>query len=367
MVSDVPASVAGVFTTNRVKAAPVLVDRKRVRSGVSRGVIVNSGCANVSVGRRGLVDAEKMTASVESGLSLGKGEALVCSTGLIGGPLPIEKIEAAVPRLIKGLSPTGWHDAARAIMTTDSFPKLHRVKGRVGGKSVTLLGVAKGAGMICPEMATMLAFFMTDAAVPSKLLSKALLSSTEQSFNRISVDNGMSTNDTALIFANGMSGGRPVKSGTGDFKTFSKMLDEVSLELAHMMVRDGEGATKFIELDVRGAATAGEARTAARALAGSLLVKTAFFGSDPNWGRIMAALGSAGVRMREDKVDISFNGVRVARRGRGDAGNERKAARAIRKRDIVVTVNLNMGKGAYKLWTTDLSSDYVKLNSVYRS
>ena len=366
IVSDVPATVAGVFTANRVKAAPVLLDMKRVTSGTSRGVIVNSGCANVSTGKRGLLHAERMTSFVEKGLCLDKGDMLVCSTGLIGGVLPIGKIERAAPSLIKGLSTSGWQSAASAIMTTDSYPKAWAKRVSIGGRAVTVLGVAKGAGMICPDMATMLAFFMTDAKISSGLLSRVLKGSVGRSFNRITVDGDTSTNDTVLAFANGKSGGRAVRPGTRDITALSRAFDEVSLKLAHLIVRDGEGATKFVEVVLKGAKSVAEAEHGARTLAHSQLVKTALFGEDPNWGRIIAALGRSGIRLNESKIDIWFNDVRVASRGK-DAGNEKKAARALKKSDIVITVNLKVGKGGYNLWTTDLSTNYVRLNSAYSS
>ncbi len=366
VISDTKAEVAGVFTKNKVKAAPVLLDIKRVKKGVSRGVIVNSGNANVSAGRAGVLSALRMAAAVEKGLGLRSGEILVASTGVIGVMPAIEKIEAGAQGLISGLSSDGLTDAARAIMTTDAFQKTAAVKARIGGKTITVAGIAKGAGMICPDMATMLCFIMTDADIKHPALKRALKEAVDFSFNSIAVDNDTSTNDTVLIFANGASKGREIKSGTADFKAFCKMLNEVALKLAHLIVKDGEGATKFIEINIKGAATISDAKKAAKTLAASMLVKTAFFGADPNWGRIIAALGRAGIRMKEEKVDITFNNVLVACRGM-DTGREKEAAKVMKEKEVNMTVNLGVGKAAWRFWTTDLTYEYVKINSAYRT
>ncbi|MBI5234779.1 MAG: bifunctional glutamate N-acetyltransferase/amino-acid acetyltransferase ArgJ [Deltaproteobacteria bacterium] len=366
ILSDSPASVAGVFTTNRVKAAPVLIDMELVRSGKSSGVLVNSGNANACTGRKGYKDALQSVRATEDCLGLPKGCLLVASTGVIGVPMPIEKVCAGLPRLVEGLRPGGLHDASEAIMTTDAFAKRAFGRAKIAGKTITIAGIAKGAGMICPNMATMLAFFMTDANIKPVTLKKALLSAVDSSFNSIIVDNDTSTNDTALIFANGAAKGAEIKAASRDFKAFAALLTEVSLELSHKIVKDGEGATRFIEIDVRGASTPVEARQAARTIASSFLVKTAFFGGDPNWGRIMAALGYSGVRMDEKSVSIFFNNVCVARRGL-DTGAEVLAAKAIKSKTVNVRVELKAGGHDAKVWTTDLSYDYVKINSAYRT
>lgn len=384
ILSDVPARVAGVLTKNRVKAAPVLFDLKRLASGTSmgvRGVIINSGNANACTGKKGLEDTQKTVRLAEEAAGIKMGQMLVSSTGVIGVPLPVKKIEKGLPGLVKALSPSGWHRAAEAIMTTDAYPKIVRASARVGGRTVTVLGIAKGAGMICPDMATMLAFFATDANLTSAALSRALKTAVDQSFNNISVDNGTSTNDMVLIFANGLAGGaggaggargarggggKPIGLRSRGFSAFSRLLNGLSLNLAHMIVNDGEGATKFLEFHIKGAASESDARRAARALAGSLLVKTAFFGGDPNWGRIVAALGSSGVKMSQDKVNISFNKVPVVRGGL-DTGEQSRAARVIKARRVNITIDLKNGKSSYKLWTTDLSHDYVRINSAYRT
>lgn len=364
--SETPATVAAVFTRNRVKAAPVLLDMKRVRKGTSRGVIVNSGNANACTGKAGLRAAEAMTTAAEKALGLKKGDILVASTGVIGVPLPAEKVVSGAPGLASGLRPEGLFEAARAIMTTDAFPKTAVRKARIGGRTVTVAGVAKGAGMICPDMATMLAFFVTDANIGNAALLRSLRESSDASFNSIIVDNDTSTNDTAMIFANGLAGGGEIKGASKEYASFTRLLTEVSRDLAHMMVRDGEGATRFIEIRVTGAATVAGAKRAARTMAESYLVKTAFFGGDPNWGRLVAAVGRSGVKMRDDKVDISFNGVVVVKNGL-DTGAEKRAAKAMKARDVVVAVDLNSGVRSAVVWTTDLSYEYVKINSAYRT
>lgn len=366
IVSDTPAVVAGVFTLNKVKAAPVLLDMSRIKTGVSRGVVINSGNANVSTGKAGFDNALRMASSVEKGLGLKRGDILVASTGVIGVMPPIDKIEAGVKPLIGELRPDGFTDASLAIMTTDAFPKRAFSSARIGGAKVAIGGMAKGAGMICPNMATMLAFFVTDANIGRAALKAALKKAVDESFNGIIVDNDTSTNDTVLIFANGASGNAVIKTGSPEFGAFVSLLTGEFQKLAKMIVKDGEGATRFIELTVSGAASVKDADAAARTIAQSMLVKTAFFGGDPNWGRIIAALGRAGVKLRQDKVDISFNGVQVAKAGL-DTGREKEAARALKAKDISVAVGLGIGNGKKTVWTTDLSHEYVTINSAYRT
>jgi glutamate N-acetyltransferase/amino-acid N-acetyltransferase len=366
IVSDTPAVVAGVFTKNKVKAAPVLIDMQRVKKGISRGVVINSGNANVSTGKEGYDNALRMTAAIEKGLGLKKGDMLVASTGVIGVMPPVKKMEAGAKPLISELRSEGFIDAAEAIMTTDAFAKTSFHKKRIAGDIVTVAGIAKGAGMRCPDMATMLAFFVTDANIGRSALGAALKKAADASFNSIIVDNDMSTNDTVLIFANGASRNAEIKSGTPEFDAFASFLTGEFQKLALMIVKDGEGATRFIELTVNGAASDKDANLAARTIAESMLVKTAFFGGDPNWGRIIAALGRAGIKLRQNKVDISFNGVTVAKAGM-DTGKEKAAAKALKVKDVSVKVGLGMGKGSKTIWTTDLTYEYVKINSAYRT
>lgn len=373
IVSDVPATVAGVFTENKVKASAVLLDITRVKSGKSRGVIINSGTANVSVGKYGLIDTLKVVTSLDKTFASAYGKTqenfLMCSTGVIGERLPAKKVTESLKKLVSDLSPNGFKDASRAIMTTDAYPKTFGLKAKIDGKTVSILGVAKGAGMICPNMATMLCFFMTDANISKGLLNKALKEAVNGSFNRITVDGDTSTNDTVLAFANAVAGNTSIKSGSSDYKKFSKMLAEISLNLSHQIVKDGEGATKFIEVVVKGATSIKDAEKCARTVANSPLVKTAFFGEDPNWGRIMAAIGRSGAKINPDKINISFDKVPVVRGGI-DCGNEKKAAKVMKKKELVLTINLNLKsskKNTYNMWTTDLGHKYVKINADYRS
>ncbi len=367
ILSDSPLTVAGLFTTNAVKAAPVLLDMERTKGvdAKTRGIIINSGNANACTGDAGLADAHETAELAESALGLEEGEMLVASTGVIGVPLPMDKIRAAVPVLADGLSCGGFCDASKAILTTDAFTKTVIVKKKINGKVISLLGIAKGAGMINPNMATMLAFLMTDAGISKAPLKSALKAACRDSFNSIAVDNDTSTNDTVLIFANGRSG-VVIKRGTEGYEGFASLLNEATKRLAMMIVKDGEGATRFIEILIEGASTDVDARRAARTIATSYLVKTAFFGADPNWGRVAAALGRAGIKMDEARMDIYFNGVAAATGGL-DAGAEKQAARAMKKKNVALRVNLNMGSGKAVFWTTDLSYDYVKINSAYRT
>ncbi len=365
ILSDVPATVAGLFTTNVLKAAPVLLDMERAAGGTASGIIINSGNANACTGSKGMRDASATAALAEKVLGLKKGTMLVASTGVIGLPLPMDKIKAAIPRLASALDERGFCDLSEAILTTDAFTKTVLVKKKIDGVMVSILGVAKGAGMINPDMATMLAFFMTDAALTKAPLRSALKVACRTSFNSIMVDNDTSTNDTVLIMANGRCG-VALKRGTEQYREFCSLLDEAARRLGKMIVKDGEGASRFIEILVTGAATDNEAHQAARTIAGSYLVKTAFFGADPNWGRVAAALGRAGVKMSESSLDISFNGVVVAAGGL-DTGAEREAARVMKRKNVLLQVDLNMGSGSATFWTTDMTYDYVKINSAYRT
>lgn len=366
IVSDKPAQVAGLFTTNSVKAAPVLLDMKRVKKGTASALIVNSGNANACTGADGMKKAEAMASLAEDALGLSRGSALVCSTGVIGVPLPIEKVASGIPAAVRALGYDGLPAAAEAMMTTDAFQKTGERRAVIGGREVALAGLCKGAGMICPNMATMLAFFMTDAKIKAPLLSRALKSAVESSFNSIIVDNDTSTNDTVLVFANGMSGAPEIKAGTKEFKEFTAVLTSLAVELAQMIVKDGEGATRLVEIEIRGAASGDDAKKGARTVAESLLCKTAFFGGDPNWGRVMAAIGRAGIKMREERVSIEFNGVRVVEKGL-DSGKEREAARAMKQDTLTVVVDLQCGRKSGKVWTSDLTYEYVKINSAYRT
>ena len=364
--SETEAEMAGMFTTNRVKAAPVQLDMKRIRSGKGQAIIVNSGNANACAGRQGMRDAREMAAAIAKELKLKQELVYVCSTGVIGVPLPMERIRKKVPELVSRLEKETIHAAASAIMTTDTFPKVVSRKIRAGNRTGTLTGICKGAGMICPRMATMLCFLMTDLKVTKSALEKALRGAVSNSFNRITVDGDMSTNDTVLLMANGMAGGGVIRETSPAFKTFASALSAVASELSRLIVQDGEGATKTVEIEVKNALTAADAERAASAIANSLLVKTALYGNDANWGRIMAALGYSGIALREDRIDISFGRVRVVKGGVA-TGRDREAARVLRDKEITITVDLHLGRASSRILTCDLTEAYVRINAEYRT
>ena len=366
--SDREAAVAGLFTKNRVKAAPVVLDMARVKSGKGQAIIVNSGCANACTGKRGLADARATAETAAQELGIRADAVYVASTGVIGEFLPMTKIATGIATAAGLLSASGWEPAAEAIMTTDIYPKLSVVQEEIGGKTVTLAGIAKGSGMIHPDMATMLCFIVTDALISAPMLKKALQAATDRSFNVITVDGETSTNDTILCMANGAAGNKRPAAGSKDLKKFQACLDAVTRSLAMQVVRDGEGATKFVEIAVRGAKTPVEAKRAAMAVAKSSLVKTALFGEDPNWGRVMAALGYAGVEMDEARTDIFIGKAKIVENGLGQGkAAEREAASALKQREIQMAIDLHKGKGEASVWTCDLSCEYVKINAAYRS
>ena len=342
--SKVPANVAGVFTRNRVKAAPVILGRERIKSGVCQAIIVNSGNANCCTGEQGIRDAEIMASLSASELGISKDLVLVASTGVIGEPLPMKKIESAVPNLVRFLQPGGIPDLANSIMTTDTVPKMVSGQGVVEGKSFIVTGVAKGAGMIRPDLATMLCFVFTDVNAASDVLKEALVPAIDRSFNRITIDGDTSTNDTVLLMANGLSGA--VIENPGHKEIFQKVLDRIFLDLAKQLVRDGEGVTKLVEIIVRGAASDANARKVADTVAHSPLVKTAFFGEDSNWGRIIGAVGRAGVDVDPDRIDLYFDDVQMVKAGMGcGKAVEVEATKVLKKSEFTVAVHLNMGQG----------------------
>ena len=367
-VSDVSGPIAGVFTKNRVVAAPVLLDRYHLRFRRGRAIIVNSGNANACTGEQGLVAAKVMGRAVAEQLSIPVHQVFVGSTGVIGRVLPIERITAAVPTLIARLNISGGDQAARAILTTDLRPKTVARQTRIGGRVVTIGGMAKGSGMIHPNMATMLAYLTTDAAIAPAALQSALKSAVDQSFNCITVDGDTSTNDTVLCLANGLAKNRPIQQDTRPYRDFERLLTDAARELALMICRDGEGVTKVVTIQVQGAATIAAAKQVADTIATSNLVKTAFFGEDANWGRIMAALGRSGVAIDPGKVTVRFDDIVMVQRGIGmGLEAEQKIAQVFKQKEFTVTVQLGQGEARAHMWTTDLSYDYVRINANYRS
>ncbi|MDP6178412.1 MAG: bifunctional glutamate N-acetyltransferase/amino-acid acetyltransferase ArgJ [Desulfatiglandales bacterium] len=357
---------AGVFTTNRVEAAPVILSRENIQDGKVRAIIANSGNANACTGKDGLENARRTADLVAEELGIKPGEVLVASTGVIGVPLPMDLIGPAIPDLGKTLSQEGLLHVAEAIMTTDSFHKISRFKGVAGGKPYHILGIAKGAGMIMPDMATMLCFILSDVRIDADELREAVSSSVETTFNRISVDGDTSTNDMVLVMANGLTGNGALSSG--DYERFQKGLVLVMDELATMIVRDGEGATKLISLKIKGAATDMDALAAARAIANSSLVKTAFYGQDPNWGRIMAVLGRSSIRLREEDISIWVDDVKIVVGGLGNGPDSAtEAAKRMAEKGFSVTIDLHQGKYEGRILTCDLTHDYITINAEYRT
>ncbi len=368
VVSDAPATVAGVFTRSTVVGAPVEVSRARVRRGRARGVVVNSGVSNVAMGARGLRDAGEMARLAAVAVGCAPEEMLVASTGVIGRPLPMARLREGVRTASAALAPGGFGRAARAIMTTDTFPKAALATARVGGRIVTVGGIAKGSGMIEPDMATMLGFLCTDAAVSPAYLRAALRAATDASFNRVSVDGETSTSDSVILLANGCAGNAVLRGPRSPGAArFEAALAEVTQSLARDLARDGEGATRLVTVRVAGAATPAEAERAARRIANSLLVKTAVFGSDPNWGRILQTVGAGRVRLRLPRTRVDLAGVTVFRNGAptGPAAVARAAARLRAAREVEIRVELGAGRSAAWVWTCDLSYDYVRINAEY--
>ncbi len=368
IVSDRPSVSAGVFTTNKVLAAPVILSAPRVRAGACQAVLVNSGNANACTGQTGLDDARVCGDLVAGALELDPEQVVVASTGVIGLKLETGKIVAAMPALVAALAPANAGMVAEAIMTTDSFAKISAAYGSVDDKEYTVLALAKGAGMIHPNMATMLAFVMTDAALSPAFADAAVRRSVDKSFNRITVDRDTSTNDMVLLLANGASGVIELDSDSPEAEEFCRLLDEVLLDLAKMIVSDGEGATKLVRIVVRGAVTEADAKSAACSVATSSLVKTALFGEDANWGRIIAAVGYSEADVDPDRVDILVGDVALVKNGLGTGGELEAAATAImRQPEFTITIDLHLGDAEYDYYTSDLTYDYIKINADYRS
>jgi glutamate N-acetyltransferase/amino-acid N-acetyltransferase len=364
--SDRPAAVAGRITTNAVKAAPARHTEAALKAGRSiRAIVVNTKIANALNGRRGMQDQMRLVEDSARLLRVKPAEVLVHSTGVIGVPLPVETILGGVRSAIPRLSAEGGMDAARAILTTDTVHKVSTRGVRAGGAEGLVTGFAKGAGMIHPNMATMLAYVLTDLAVPRTLLHRIVGAAVGPSFNSITVDGDTSTNDSILLLANGAAGNRPLKAGTPAARTFEKAVTEVFLDLAKAIVRDGEGATKFVTIAVKGAKSDREARRAAKAVAHSPLVKTALFGADPNWGRILAAVGYSGARVDEFKARVAAGDYSLYDGGRPVNWSRDRLRQIFSAKSVDILIDLRLGKGAATVYTCDLSYDYVKINGEY--
>lgn len=366
VVSDVPAAAAAVFTTNRAQAAPVLVSREHLArsGGIARAIVVNSGCANACTGEDGLAAARRMASEAARAIGCRDEEVLVASTGVIGVALPIDRIVSGLPRACSALDASNGAAAARAIMTTDPFPKEASARIVVGGRDVLIGGMAKGSGMIEPMLATMLAFVTTDAAIEPVLLGQALREVVEDTFNAITVDGECSTNDTVMLLANGRSGATIDRS---TYAEFVRGLRAVCLELALGIVRGGEGATKLVTVRVTGAASDDDARRAAKAIANSPLVKTAIHGGDPNWGRLIAVAGRAGVAFELSRATVTIGSVVLFENGRPHDECAPEAAEYLKRADVDVSVGLGAGSADATVWTCDLSAEYVRINAEYRT
>jgi glutamate N-acetyltransferase/amino-acid N-acetyltransferase len=362
--SETDANMAGVFTKNRVKAAPVRLCSKRIRSGKGRAIIINSGNANACTGDQGLRDAEETSTLVSRHFGIPDNHVYVCSTGVISVPLPMKRIKPALKSLHRDIGKAGLEEVARAVMTTDTFPKFLIRKVRIGSRTGTIAGVCKGGGMIAPNMATTLCFIMTDIAVEKKALKTALKDSLEDSFNSITVDGDMSTNDMVLAMANGAIGNPEITVRSKHYAGFARIMSEMMQDLSKMVVRDGEGSTKVIEVDVKGAKTKSDARKCAFAIANSLLVKTAVYGNDPNVGRIMAAAGYSGAAVDDKKTDVYLGKVRVIRNGIS-TGLEARAKKELNRKEVKLTVDLKLGRAGAHVLTCDLTEEYVKINAEY--
>ncbi|MFH1994561.1 MAG: bifunctional glutamate N-acetyltransferase/amino-acid acetyltransferase ArgJ [Nitrospinota bacterium] len=368
IISYTPATVAGVFTKNSVKAAPVIWSQSVAKNGICRAIVVNSGNANACTGDRGKADTKEMASIVAKRVGCKLREVAVSSTGIIGVPLPMDKVRKGIEKGLQALSPACFSEAAEAIMTTDTFSKSSTVDIDISGQKVRLTAMAKGSGMINPNMATMLAFIVTDVAITQPLLKEALAETAEFTFNRITVDGEMSTNDTVMILANGAAQNRLINKKGKDYNLFKDALLFLSADMAEKIIRDGEGATKFVKIGVKGAETDAAALEVANKIANSSLVKTAIFGEDPNWGRIVSAAGSCKAKVYFDKIDLLIGTIPIISTGRptgqADKGSVKKY---LKKKDIAITLNLNLGKGEAEVLTTDLTYEYIRINSAYSS
>jgi len=363
LFSEIPSVAAGLFTTNRIKASPILWCQQKLESGKAAAIVVNSGYANACTGEQGLADAAETAGLTAKSLGLAPDEVLVASTGVIGQPLPMKLVREGIEQIV--LSADGGHELARAIMTTDTIPKEAAVAVKTGDGKFTIGGVAKGAGMIHPNLATMLCFLTTDATVDSDFLNLALRRAADVSFNLVSIDGDTSTNDMVAIMANGMAGNEPISPASQLAGAFQQALDQVCIYLAKCIARDGEGASQLIEVTVDGAPSVADARLAARTVVSSPLVKAAVHGRDPNWGRIIAAVGRSGVEVVESKVDLYLGKVCLLKAGKPLPFNQDSIKQILNDKEVPIAVNLNLGEGAAIAWGCDLSEEYVTINSQY--
>ena len=362
ITSDEPAVTAASFTTNKIKAAPVKVSQCHMRTNGIRAVIVNSGNANACTGSSGIADAKLMARSAGAGLGLKGEQVLVCSTGIIGVPMPMARITTKIPKLVKKLNASGGDKVAKAILTSDTCEKKIAIEFAPGRTPIRIGAVCKGAGMICPSMATMLCFITTDVRIEKSELNKATQAAVDRSFNRISVDGDMSTNDTVIVMANGAAKNRIIKSGTPAAAAFREALEFVMLKMAKAIVRDGERVTKFVDVQVRGARTYLDARKVAEAVSKSLLVKSSWNGEDPNWGRVIHAVGYARATIKEELIDIYFGGLAAAKNGVAAETPLPRLKKIVEKPEFTLTIDLNLGSADHHVYTSDISPEYVDFN-----
>lgn len=362
--SEEVATAVGVFTTNKIPAAPVIITREKIKQKSCQAIIVNSGNANACTGTAGIHNANDVCQLVADRIGVSEKLVMVSSTGIIGFNLPMDKIQKAVPQLVKSLSPQGLNDFAEAILTTDTYRKIVVEKEIIDGKEVTLCGIIKGSGMVMPDMATLLAFVLTDLAIHSDLLDELLKEAVNNSLNRITIDGNMSTNDMVLMMANGNAGNAPLNKNSSDFNKCKNLINTLFSRLKNLVLKDAEGSTKIISIRVEKAKSNEEAKKIAYQVANSNLVKTAFFGEDPNWGRIMAAIGNVGTEIEPVKIDLFFDGVMVAEKGMS-TGMLSQAKDVMKKTEFQVTIDLHNGSGMAEVDTTDLTIEYVKINSSY--
>lgn len=361
------AVVAGTFTQNKVAAAPVYVSKEVVATGTAHAIVANAGCANACTGQQGLDDAHKMAQIAADELGVNANDVIVGSTGVIGVSLPMDKLEAGIKDAVANLSADGSDNAGRAIITTDTHSKSVTCEFELSGKTVRMGAIAKGSGMIRPNMATMLCYITTDIAIDQALLQKAVSGCVEKSFNMISVDGDMSTNDMVIVLANGEANNEKITEENADYQIFFDKLMMLCTELAKQIAADGEGASKFLTINVKGAKSFADAKTVGMAIANSPLVKTAFFGEDPNWGRVICAVGYSGADMVPEKTVVKFGGITIFANGTGATYDEKALAHVMKEKDIVIDIELNMGQEDATVWSCDLSYEYVKINGEYHT